>query len=636
MGDASGRTSPRAACRAAALLAALAPACALAQTVPPAPRVAPLPLPAAFREAIARGTRTADGRPGPAYWQQRADYRITASLDPAAGRVSASETISYRNGSPDTLTALVLHVEQNVFAPGARRNRRAPVTGGLELGEVRVDGTPVAVSHPGGGYTEALTLLAVPLPAPLPPGGTARLDASWAFTVPPAPTFRTGNLDGEVFAVAQWYPRVAVYDDVYGWNATPYLGDGEFYLEYGDFDVQLTLPAGWLVGATGTLENATEVLSTEAARRLAGAPTAAGKVEVVDRTMRARGEVTRAGADSLVWRFSARDVRDFAWSASPAYVWDALALGDGKLAQALYRPRFAAWRRAAEFAAFTIRSLSERLAQYPWPQVTITEGPVGGMEYPMLVFNPGTNDERALAGVTLHETAHQWFPMLVGSMEAKHAWMDEGLVTWFEETLLAELLGEPPPRWGETASYLRVAGSEAEVPLMRHTDLVSPYGARTLAAYTKPAVVMGALREVVGESVFDLAFRDYAESWSYRHPQPWDFFHIFERHARMDLDWLWRPLFFETATLDHGIAEVSVREGRTVVRLVDEGGVVLPATVRVVFADGSVRTERVGRETWLRARETRLVFPGEATEVVLDPDGLLPDVDRSDNEWRRR
>ena len=606
---------------------------------------APVVAPADFRAAVAGATRGADGRPGARYWQQRADYVIEARLDPASGRVTGSETITYANRSPDTLRSVLLHLEQNVFAPGARRNRRAPVTGGIEVSGLRVDGRPVEGRHPGRGYYEALTLLEVPLPAPLPPGGRTTVEASWSFTVPPAPTFRTGNLDGEVFAVAQWYPRVAVYDDVDGWDATLYLGDGEFYLEYGDFDVSLTVPEGWLVGATGTLRNPQEVLSPEAARRLALAQRVDTVVRVVDSPMLEAGRATAdASGGWLTWRFTAEDVRDVAFAASDAWVWDAVRVAatdagrpageEPALAMALYRPRFGAWREAARYAAFTVERMSDWIGPYRYPRLTITEGPVGGMEYPMLVFNPSTDDPRALASVTIHESAHQWFPMMVGSHEARYAWMDEGFVSHFDELALAELLGEAPPRWGETGSYLRVAGTEDEVPLMRPTDLVSPYGARTLAAYTKPAVVLGALRGVVGDSVFAAAFRDYFASWQLRHPRPWDFFATVERHAGRDLDWFWRPLFYETDVLDHAVAGVEKDGGGSTVVLRSLGGVVLPTPLELTMADGTVRREWVPAETWLAVgREHRLAVPGDVQRVVLDPGGRFPDVDRSNNAW---
>lgn len=603
--------------------------------------------PAAFDAAVAAGTRSVDGRPGPSYWQNGADYVIEAALDPTSGRVDGRETITYHNRSPDDLDRLVLHLDQNVFAPGARRNRRAPITGGMSLTDLRLDGEEVLAQHPGGGYQQSLTLLEIRPTDPVPAGATVEIEVAWSFTVPPAPTFRNGNLDDVVFAVAQWYPRMAVYDDVYGWDTTPYLGDGEFYLEYGDFDVALTVPSGWLIGATGVLTNPQEVLTPATLRRLADARSRVDEtVRIVPADERGPGRATLGSAGTPVtWRFHADNVRDVAFSTSAEYVWDVRLTASGLEAQALYRPEFDAWSETARYAAFTIETLSDWIRPYPWPQVTITEGPVGGMEYPMLVFNPGSNNPRGVAGVTIHETAHQWFPMTVGSMEAKHAFMDEGFVSYFDEEAAALLWGEEAPRWGENRGYLRVAGTEQEVPLLRHTDLVSPYGARSLAAYTKPAVMLGALREIVGRDVFEAAFRDYAETWAFKHPQPWDFFQLFERHADQDLDWFWGPTFAQTATLDQGVASVRIADGQTHIELVARGGVVMPTPLRITMADGSVEDRVIGVDLWHVATAQAEMnagtdqhlslgpIPGTAVRVEIDPEGLFPDVERSNNVW---
>ncbi len=592
--------------------------------------------PAAFEAAVAAGTRGLDGRPGAGYWQNGADYRIEARLDPASGQLVGSQTITYHNRSPNALERLVLHLDQNVYAPGARRNRRTPITGGMTLGEVHVDGRLVDARHPGRGYTQALTLLELLPSAPVAPGATVEIEMSWSFTVPPAPTFRNGNLDGVVFAVAQWYPRMAVYDDVYGWDLTPYLGDGEFYLGYGRFDVALTVPSGWLIGATGELSNPDEVLTPEVLQRLALARSRTDStVQVVPADARGAGRATVGSRGSdVTWRFTADNVRDFAFSTSAEYVWDVRTSSAGFEAQALYRPQFGAWAETARYAAFTVETLSEWIRPYPWPQVTITEGPVGGMEYPMLVFNPGSDNPRGVAGVTIHETAHQWFPMTVGSMEAKHAFMDEGFVSYFDDEAASVLWGEEAPRWGENRGYLRVAGTEDEVPILRHTDLVSPYGARSLAAYTKPAVTLGALREVVGREVFEAAFREYAELWAFKHPQPWDFFNLVERHAGRDLDWFWVPLYRETAIFDQAVEGVVTAAGTTTITLANRGGVVLPSPLRITLADGTVVDRQVGDGQWRAAGRTlRLEVPGTVVRVEIDPDGLFPDVDRTNNVW---
>jgi hypothetical protein len=540
---------------------------------------------------------------------------------------------------------LLLHLEQNVFAPSARRNRRVPITGGITVSGLQVNGAPVESRHPGNGYYEALTLLEIPLSAPLQPGGKATIDASFSFKVPPAPTFRSANLDDEVFAVGQWYPRMAVYDDVNGWDHSLYLGDGEFYLEYGNFDVSVTVPDGWLVGATGTLQNPEEVLTAESARRLRAAATSNTTVHVVDEAMRKAGSATASGkAGWLTWRFKARDVRDAAFATSNAYLWDAVGVsaaeagrpagGAPTLAQAFYRPKVKrAWSGAAGYAAFTVRSMSSMVGPYLYPSLTITEGPIGGMEYPMLVFNPSADRPGALAGVTIHESSHQWFPMMVGSHESRYAWMDEGIVSYWEELESAALRDTVPEPWGANRSYLRVAGTEDEVPLMRNTDLVDPYGARTLAAYTKPAVVLGALRSVVGDSVFTAAFRDYFSSWELKHPRPWDFFNTFERHAGRDLDWFWRPLFYETDVLDQSVAGVRVSGDSSVIALHDSGDVVLPTPVRLTFEDGSVRDERIPADAWISSRDREIRVKGRVVRVELDPELSFPDVDRGNNVW---
>lgn len=614
--------------------------------------------PASFRRAVEADTRTPEGRPGPEYWQQRVDYDIEAELDPATGRIEGRQTIAYRNRSPDTLRSVVLHLDQNVYAEGARRNRRAPITGGMEVRDLRVDGETVRTRRPGSSYYEALTLLEVVLPEPLPPGDSTRLSMEWGFTVPPAPTFRNGNVDGELFGVAQWYPRTAVYDDVDGWNRSPYLGDGEFYLEYGDFEVDVTVPSGWIVAATGTLENPDEVLSEPVARRLEGARASDEVVRVVPPDEAGSDGVTR-DADRLTWRFRAEDVRDFAFTASADYVWEAKGValpredGDGAgddgadgtdaetapgpdrvLVQAFYRPDLDAWSRTVEFTEHGLRTFSRWLGRYPYPQLSVAEGPTGGMEYPMMVFNPSRNRTRGLAAVTLHEVAHQWVPMAVGTMEAKHVWMDEGVVSYWDALSMAELFDEAPPRWGENRSYLQAAGDEREVPITRHTDLVSPYGLRGLAAYTKPAVVLGALREVVGDEAFRRAFREFFREWRFRHPRPWDFFHTVERVHGEDLDWFWRPLFFETTVLDHAVESVRYDDGQSVVRLEDLGGVILPTPVRFTMEDGNEIDARVPPEAWLRGPTHELRVPGRVVEVRLDPERLFPDVDRGNGTWR--
>ena len=626
----------------------------------------PVPVPAWYRAALSRRTRSASGAPGPRYWQQAVSYRIEARLDPATARVTGSERIVYRNRSPRALGRILLNLYPNLYAPGSPRNRAVVPTGGVALERVaaqgvRLDSVPawhlegVVRPAPGddtpAGWLVDATLAWIVLPHPVPPGDSAVLEVAWHHTVPRAPGFRTVWSDGaagRVFQVAQWYPQVAVLDDLNGWDATPYLGDGEFYLEYGDFDVAVTLPAGWIVGATGTLANPGEVLSPQTRERLARAAGADAPVRVVDAADLAAGRATlRPPGGSLTWRFRASGVRDFAFSASDRYLWDAatatLPAADGRPARrvavhALHRAGVAGWDDGAPLARRALEFYAAALVPYPWPQLTVAEGPLsGGMEYPQLVFAGGFDPDRGLFALLAHEIAHQWFPMLVGADEGAWAWMDEGLATWMQAQARADF-APGGDAWGfDRRYYAAVAGGDLEVPLMRHTDLVSPYGVRYVAAYSKPALLLRALQGVVGDSVLRAALRVYAREWSFRHPTPWDFFATVQRVSGRELGWFFSPGWFDTVTLDQAVDSVeALSGGRVRVTVRDRGGIPAPAWVRVTDARGDTARAEVPVDAWLAGRRTAQVtvrLGAPPTRVEIDPAQWLPDARRADNVW---
>lgn len=640
---------------------AAAPPAAIALDTAARPALRPLPLPAAFRAAVERGTRTTTGAPGPRYWQQRPRYRIEAELEPATATLRGAAQIVYRNHAPDTLRTLVLNFYQNVFAEGVIRNRYVSVTGGTTIERLAVGGrelearTPqqisVASTPAAGapvGYAVQGTLGRVVLPRPLAPGDSVVVEIDWHQRVPPAGTFRTAwqdALGGRAFVVAQWYPQIAVYDDLRGWNATPYLGDGEFYLDYADFDVALTLPAGWLVGATGELQNAEEVLTPEARRRLAAALRADTITRVVTEADLMASNATQPSEDGqLTWRFQARDVRDFAFATSDRYVWDATrAVVPGETGprtvavHALYRPGAPHWEQAARFTQHAVDFLSRALVPYAYPHVSVAEGSVGGMEYPMINFIGKPQRVEALYGVIAHEVAHQWFPMMVGTDEAAYAWFDEGMASYYETLASADFFATEPDFAADRDAYLQVAGTETEVPMMRHTDLVSPFGARVVAAYRKPATLLRALRAIVGAEVFDRAVRGFAHDWHLRLATPWDFFHAIERAAGRDLDWFFYPWWFETGVHDHAIERVEGAEtGRLTVTVRDRGDNPMPSQLLATTATGDTVTATIPVETWLagtRSAQITLQAPGPVVRVELDPEQLFPDVDRTNNVW---
>lgn len=649
----------------AALVGLAAPT--LAQPARPIPY--PVMPPPPFERAVESGTRTVTGEPGRAYWQNRADYSFAVTLDPAANVLSGSGTIRYVNESPNALAYLVLKLRQNVHKAGVPRNRFVEVTGGIMLSAFTVNGAPAAAVTEGlpepGQYRVDGTILTLALADTLASGENVTLDMAWRYRIPSNEgAFRQGQ-DGEVYYLGYWYPQMAVYDDVYGWNTDQYLGLAEHYMGYGTYDVTISAPEGVLVWATGALENADDVLAPETRARLERARQATEVVHVVREDERTAGTSTvDSPTDTLTWRFHAENVRDFAFSASDRYVWDATHArvdqnGDGApesvLINAFYRPGTTAWARSAEFGRFSIEHLSELIMPYPWPHMTAVEGLIGGgMEYPMMTLVGGARSDQSLFGVTYHEIGHMWFPMIVGSNETAFTWMDEGLTSYNTNVGVGDFFdgsAEGRPETGDVwarnrQSHYFLAGTGFAVEPMRHNDLyplgggtsqVDPVGnaSRGVASYSTPAVLLHAVEGLYGRERFLEAYREYARRWAYKHPYPYDLMSTFEEVLGEDLDWLWTPTLFETWTVDQAVAAVEETPEGVRVTVEDRALAPMPAPVTVTYADGRAETQTVPVATWLGgAREATLTFsPGDAATVVIDAGDYLMDADRTNNTW---
>jgi hypothetical protein len=599
----------------------------------------------------ANDVRTGSGRPGKGYWQQRADYRIEATLDPATHELRGRETIHYINRSPDPLPYLWLFVEQNICAPGSVTNQldQPPLVflgstfdfsckgfaGGLTLDHVRLGLRNLPTTVTG-------TTMRVDLPRPLAPGQFLDLDIGWRFTVPDYGAGRMGR-DGTLYELGQWYPRMVVYDDVRGWNHEPYIGGGEFYLEYGRFDVALTVPADYIVGATGVLLNPAEVLTATQRARLARARSSSTPVAII--TAEEAGQVVgRSGGQAVrrggthTWRFSADSVRDFAFGAAPDFRWDASAYRK-TLVHTLYRPSAPEWEEANRMVRDAVQYYSEQWYPYPYAHITSIEGPIEGMEYPMITFDPRAPSREERQWVLAHELGHQWMPMIVGSNERLYPWMDEGFNTFID-------LGNAA-RYFKGTSY----GDSIEVhPLHLYPDhaiadreqpLISrPVEGHDLfwTGYQKPALMMQTLRyEVLGKERFDYAFRQYLRAWAYKHPTPADFFRLMRDASGMDLDFFWRDWIYTTARLDQAVDSVGTADGAQKVFLSNRGTMTLPLEMDLTYADGTTERVRLPVEMWnLGPRFAYRVRGGrQVTGVVVDPHRVLPDVDRKNNSVRR-
>lgn len=584
--------------------------------------------------------RAASGEPGPLYWQQRADYRIAATLDTTARRVSGTVRIAYTNNSPDTLRFVWLQLDQNLYRPGSKGSALFPpdsrwgvrgFKGGYDLSQVTVNETAVTPRVDD-------TMMRLDLPAPLAPrGAQAIITMAFAFNVPEHGSDRMGR-DGTLYEIAQWYPRMAVFDDVRGWNTDAYLGQGEFYLEYGDIEYAITAPAGYTIAGSGVLQNADEVLSGTQRARLAAAAMSSEQVAIITRT-EARATPT---AGTRTWRFRAERVRDIAWAGAPDFQWDATSW-NGVLCQAYFQPgrTKGAWDKGAEMTQWSIKTYSELFHPYPYPQATSVAGPVGGMEYPMFVMvHYGENgDPNSVFGTIDHEHGHEWFPMLVGSNERRYAWQDEGFNTYINAFSSERRYTGTSAYAGALADWRLVVAAGIESPLMTAPDHLDP-AALGAVGYRKPAVTLLTLRNhVLGAETFDRAFREYTRRWAFKHPTPGDFFRTIENVSGADLSWFWRSWWYTTDKLDLAITGVETRgdgEGRTVyLEVVRQTGVVFPPAVRVKYEDGTTEDFRFPVDVWARGASVSLAAParGKVVGARLWPDGTVPDWNAANDTW---
>ena len=629
------------------------PAPATSSAEPARPRPYPMTMTPQFQRAVDRGTRTPTGAPGPKYWTQGAEYRISASIDPVTAVLTGSETIKYTNRSPDTLRSVWLQVSANAYAPEAQRNDNFPITRAVQFTKATVGGVDAPLmTRParGPGYRVDGTRMQVILGRPLLPGQSVDLAFDWNYPVPPGNAQRGGQ-DGKTWLVSYWYPQMAVYDDVNGWQTDRYRGQAEFYMGYADYDVSLTVPAGWIIGATGELQNADQVLAPQTRDRLAQARRSASTVQVVTAADRGPGKATLAGTNGkLTWRFAAKNVRDFTWAASPDYLWDAQAAvvgdatGDGKpdtaLAVAMYRPEAGPlWARDAEYAQHSVQFLSQYLWPYPWSHMTVVQGVdgCGGMEYPMLTcLQAEWPNDTTMYEVVVHEIAHMWFPMMVGSDERRHSWMDEGNTQFDQSQGMQDFYRGYDDEAVNRNIYLGFSRGGGELPMMTWSDWQPTGGSFGIASYFKQATVLVTLRNLIGREAFERGLRTYGRQWMYKHPTPYDYFNAFNTASGQDLGWFWRSWYFETWQLDQAIASVTPKGSGFEVTIQDKGLMPMPVRLAISHANGTVERREIPVSVWLAGNDrTTITVPGDVTKIEIDPENGFPDIDRNNNVWRR-
>jgi hypothetical protein len=624
-----------------------------------------VPLTNAIRRALDAGTRDSSGRPGPNYWQLQTDYTINARLDPATQTITGTETVVLHNNSPEALNQIGLRLDHNIFrasSPHAAPWVPAEVTEGMVVTRIAVNGTVIPLTRPpaAGGRGNAgppqpgvfginQTAAGIQLPTPIPARSQATLEIAWHTKVPGGPNGQnhrmTQRWDDTLFQPTQWYPRVAKYDDLRGWDSNIYLGPSEFYNNFGRFDVRLDVPGGWIVSGTGVLQNPEQVLTARARERLSRVLESDNVITIVGDDEIGPGQATAPG-DRLVWHFVADMVNDFAWATARKYTWRATRAtipGKGPVPiHMVHLPERAnLFNNAGAVARHALEFYSKLWAPYPFPQLTLQDGPSAGMEYPMVInSNQGAAD---------HEAGHQWWPMMVGTNETWYGWMDEGFDQYMNILSDADTRNRPPNLNSLGQSYGRMSGNEDEPPMMWNANYGGPqYGFQT---YQKTPLMLSMLGGIVGDDNVQKAMSEYTKVWAFKHPSPWDYIAFMNTALKQDLNWFWYYWLWTTESVDGSIAQVATTGTRTTVTVRQAGQMPSPVVLRVRFAadgpairpmanskvEGNSALVTFPVDVWFggnRTYQAVLDFGGRAiTGIQLDPACRFPDRNAGDNAW---
>ncbi|MBO9658843.1 MAG: M1 family metallopeptidase [Chitinophagaceae bacterium] len=609
--------------------------------------------------------RSASGEPGARYWQNRADYKINCTLDTGTHRVSGEVEISYTNNSPDNLKFLWLQLDQNIYKKDSRATATTTEAGGRWANGEFTDGEvikSIAADQNGKRYNAQFnitdTRMQVWMQETLKSaGGKIKLSIPFEFTIPEYGTDRMGRLltqNGWIYETAQWFPRLCVYDDIQGWNVMPYLGAGEFYLEYGDIEFSVTAPADLIIVGSGELLNPQECFTPDQLKKYNDAKNSDKTVTI--RSASDASDKKIMTKKNNTWKFKISNTRDAAWAASKAFILDAARInlpgGKKSLAISAYPvestkdKKGVDWRRSTEMVKASIEHYSEKWFEYPYPAATNVAGIVGGMEYPGIVFCSSASTGASLWGVTDHEFGHTWFPMIVGSNERKYAWMDEGFNTFindlstdaFQNGQFKEksFISDPSSPFMVKYTFGEKMDGLYTIPDAMQQDNVA------IAAYMKPAQMLHILRDLIlGQERFDRAFKEYIQRWAFKHPTPWDFFHTMENVAGEDLSWFWRSWVLNTWKLDQSVKEVKYVKNDpakgAIITLENLEKMPLPVSIVIREVNGKEQKMNLPVEIWQRGAlyTLNVATSSEIREVVLDPEKKLPDWNRDNNKWKK-
>ena len=579
-------------------------------TVTLAAQLPSLRIPRDVQKAYQNGTRSYDGRPGKNYWSNRADYSINVSFDPTSRLLKGREVITYYNESPDSLGKIVMRLYADIFKKGAVRDWPAnpdDLHNGVNIEFLSLNGTVRNLKADDSGIQHRGTNMIVELNTPLPPASPLVIGVNWSFTLPEKSRLRMGMYDSSSFFIAYWYPQIAVYDDVDGWDRYNYGGLQEFYNDANTFDVHISVPEKFTVFASGILQNAKELLPQTIYKRYQKGLTSETVVHLIDSSDVKEQRFTVNPA-SKKWHFKGKNIPDFAFALSDHYLWDMTSLvvdsasGRRTVVQTGYKKESADFYDVINIARSSLLYFSGELpgVPFPYPRLTVFNGG-GGMEFPMMVNDGSSNRLSGTVHVTSHEIAHSYFPFYMGTNERKYAWMDEGWATMLPDVIQHRLAPGYDPIARTMKRFTEVSGTELDIPIMVPTIV---YGSNVFrpsyrnAAYSRPGTAYLMLQNVLGEKLFAKALQEYIRRWHHKHPIPYDFFFTFDEVSRQDLSWFWKPWFFDFGYPDLGIKKVQRTKIGTDIIIEKIGRLPVPIHLELETEDGELLTVDKSAAVW--------------------------------------
>ena len=605
----------------------------------------PEDLPRNIRQAYENGTRAYDGKPGEKYWQNHADYSIDVTLVPAKNLIKGREEVTYYNESPDTLNQLVIHLFPDLFKSESWRDTYtdpADYNNGVDILYISVDGEEIdadasnLISRHG-------TNLFLQLEEALEPGEEVDLSLSWRYPLTTNKPVRTGVYSDSLYFIAYWYPQIAVYDDIDGWDRNWYMGQVEFYSDVNNYDVRISVPQEYLVWATGTLENASEVLHEEVYQKWHAAQTADSVIQIVTASQ-LRNKTYYRPDGWHIWHYEANSVPDFSFAVSDCYMWDATSLvtdfksGRRTLIQAVYPENSIDFREVTRISADVIKYASRTFpaVPYPFPVMTavnrLTGNNGGGMEHPMMIHDGSNKSRAATIGLTIHEIGHQYLPFYVGTNERKYAFMDEGWAHMLPFVLLPILEPASDAVASSVKAYSQWAGSESDPPVMTLSTSLGR-SSYNMASYNKPGIALYMLRELLGANEFDQILREFMERWQGKHPTPYDFFFTFDDLSDKDLDWFWQSWYFQRGYPDLAIGRVESARDSIQIEVLRKGSMPVPVHIVVEFADATRITLDESPGIWQdgKQRIVKKIMNYGAIKLIELGMSHIPDIDPENN-----